>query len=245
MSIATAPPATAIPTKIRPSSPHGEVPAASSSLRPSQAPSAMGTAMVSPTWPRIAALERAPPGVRGEAKTAAVYRTQLAFAAALLHRLAAVARPKDLRPAGEVVPKLGAKPGLPVLRIGEVALYDRPLEHLAGHLDRAELELPLRFFAARYGLVLCFALEPVEAALLGGELVRVSHPDGAIWLAVWKEAFAKAGAPRWDEAQAAVLARGWVDNKILSLGEEVYATRFVRRRRHADGAGTAGGSAAS
>jgi hypothetical protein len=93
--------------------------------------------------------------------------------------------------------------------------------------------------------VLCFALEPVDARLLGRELVRVSHPDGAVWLVVWKKPFAKAGAPNWDEAQAAVLATGWVDNKDLSLGDEVYATRFVRRRQPADGAGTAGGSAAS
>ena len=143
------------------------------------------------------------------------------------------------------MPKLGAKPGLPVLRVGEVALYDRPLEHLAGHLDRAELDLPLRFFASRYGLVLCFALEPVDATALGKELVRVSHPDGAIWLVVWKKPFARADAPAWEEAQAALLATGWVDNKILSLGDEVYATRFVPRRRPADRAGTAGGSAAS
>ena len=62
ISAQTPRPAMAIPTKISPSSPIGLVPAASSTFRPSQAPTAIGTAMVIPTWPRIAAFERAPPG---------------------------------------------------------------------------------------------------------------------------------------------------------------------------------------
>src|SRR5213593_4985771 len=63
-----------IPMKIRTSSPIGEVPAARSICRPSQAPMAIGTAIMNPTWPRIAAFERAPPGGRGAAKAKAVYR---------------------------------------------------------------------------------------------------------------------------------------------------------------------------
>lgn len=144
--------------------------------------------------------------------------------------LASVPRPKGLRSAEEVVPKLGIKPGRPALRVGEVALYDRPIEHLAGHLDRSELELPLRYFAGRYGLVLCFALEPGPAGPLLQDLVRVSHEEGAVWVAVWKRAFERAGTPSWEEARSAGLATGWVDNKVLSLGDEIYATRFVRRR---------------
>src|SRR5216117_1040499 len=74
-----------------------------------------------------------------------------------------VPRPKGLRAADEVIPKLGVPEGRSALRIGDVATYDRPLEHLAGQLDRAELDLPLRYRAARFGLVLCFALEPIGA----------------------------------------------------------------------------------
>jgi len=128
------------------------------------------------------------------------------------------------------VPRLGVKPGSPALRVGDVATYDRPLEHLAGHLDRCDLELPLRYFAGRYGLVLCFALEPCAAPALLRELVRVTHADGGVWVAVWKRAFERAGVPSWEETQSAGLATGWVDNKVLSLGEQVYATRFARRR---------------
>ncbi len=140
-------------------------------------------------------------------------------------------RPKGLRAVEEVVPRLGITPGRPALRVGDVATYDRPIEHLAGHLDRSDLELPLRYFAGRYGLVLCFALEACDAGALMADLVRVSHADGAVWVAVWKRAFERAGVPSWEEMQSGGLATGWVDNKDLSLGDEVYATRFVRRQR--------------
>ena len=49
-------------------------------------------------------------------------------------------------------------------------------------------------------------------------------------MVVWKKANLPPGAPSWEEAQEAVLRTGWVDNKVLSLGAEVYATRYVRRR---------------
>lgn len=52
-----------------------------------------------------------------------------------LLRLARVPVPRGLRASEEVVPKLGVKAGFPALRIGAVAKYDRPLEHLCGDLD--------------------------------------------------------------------------------------------------------------
>jgi len=145
-----------------------------------------------------------------------------------------VAQPRGLRAALEVVPKLGAKAGFPALRIGAVAKYDRPIEHLCGQLDVAPLKLPLRARDARYGLVLCFSLDDVDPPRLARELVRVTHPDGAIWVVVWKKAYLPPGALSWDEAQRVMLTTPWVDNKILSLGDEVYATRYVRRRRPAN-----------
>jgi len=141
----------------------------------------------------------------------------------------AVPRPNGLRAADEVIPKLGIAADLPAVRIGDVATYDRPIEHLAGQLDRAELELPLRYRAARFGLCLCFALEPVGANALATELVRITSTDGAIWIVVWKKPFLKPGLLSWDDVQAAMLPTGWVDNKILSFGDEVYATRYVKR----------------
>lgn len=141
-----------------------------------------------------------------------------------------MARPKALRPAEEVVPKLGLKAGVPALRVGDVAAYDKIIEHLAGHLDRTELDLPLRFFAARYGLVLCFALESVDLATLARELARVTNPEGRVWVVVWKKGFLKGGAPSWEQVQEAILPSGWVDNKILSFGDEAYGTQYVLRK---------------
>ena len=134
------------------------------------------------------------------------------------------------------MPKLGAKSGLPALRIGDVSKYDRPIEHLAGQLDVAPLAVPLRSRDARYGLVLCFALGGVDGATLARELVRVTHPDGVIWFVVWKKDHLPPDAMSWDDAQRVMLATTWVDNKILSLGDQIYATRYVRRRRPARGA---------
>ena len=136
-----------------------------------------------------------------------------------------------MRTAVEVVPKLGVKSGAPALRVGTVATYDRPIEHLAGQLDVVDLVVPLKARSARFGLVLCFALEGVPLDRLADDLVRVAHPDGAIWVVVWKKDFIPDDAPSWEDAQEAMLETGWVDNKVLSLGTEVYATRYVRRRR--------------
>ena len=144
-------------------------------------------------------------------------------------------KPAGLRSAQEVVPRLGAKPGFPALRIGDVAAYDRPIEHLAGQLDVLPLRVPIRKADDRYGLVLCFALDECDLVRLADELVRVTHPDGVLWVVVWKKAHLPPGAASWDDAQEAVLTTGWVDNKILSLGEQIYATRYVRRRRPAVG----------
>ena len=138
--------------------------------------------------------------------------------------------PKGLRAAIEVVPRLGPKPGIPALRVAGPSAYDRPIEHVAGQLDTVELGLPLKAKTARYGLVLCFALDEIDLARLAAELIRVARPDGAVWVVVWKKDKLPPGAPSWDQAQEALLETGWVDNKILSLGEDVYAARYVRRR---------------
>jgi hypothetical protein len=141
-----------------------------------------------------------------------------------------VPRPQGLRSAEEIVPRLGAKAGIPALRIGDIAAYDRIIEHLAGQCDRLDLDLPLRSPASRYGLVLCFALEPVALDRLAAELTRVANALGRIWVVVWKKDFVKGGAPSWDALQEAMLPTGWVDNKILSFGDECYGTQYVLRK---------------
>jgi hypothetical protein len=63
------------------------------------------------------------------------------------------------------------------------------------------------------------------------------EPDGALWVVMPRQAAARRHGITftWNEMQAAALATDLVDNKIASLDQEEYATRFVirRERRHA------------
>ena len=57
-------------------------------------------------------------------------------------------------------------------------------------------------------------------------------PAGAIWAVIPKKPFARARGIEfsWAELQAAGLRTDLVDNKIVSLGDQEYATRFVIRK---------------
>src|SRR2546422_8183777 len=95
----------------------------------------------------------------------------------------------------EVVPKLGAKPGMPALRIGGGATYDPPIEHLAGQLDVIDLKLPLRATDGRDGLVLCFALGGGELERLRGEPLPGRPPGGPARGVGWEKGILPPGAP--------------------------------------------------
>ncbi len=79
-------------------------------------------------------------------------------------------------------------------------------------------------------LIVAWVLEPVDAGGLMRALVRSSHPDGAIWVVTYKKEHEHAGVPSWEEILRAALGAGWVDNKILPIGNLVQATRFLERR---------------
>src|SRR3954468_7780423 len=102
MSVHTPTPAIAMPMNTRASSPQGDVPAASSSFAPSQAPIAIGTATVTPTWPRIAAFERAPPGERGAAKARASLPEVGAHCRAKVLKRRVCTQPEGLGPCAHV-----------------------------------------------------------------------------------------------------------------------------------------------
>ncbi len=136
----------------------------------------------------------------------------------------------ELRPAEEIVPRLGAKPGLPIARVGSITVFDRPLQEASGNLATASLRLPLRLAERKHMVILAWVLEPVDPGALMRALVRSSHPDGAIWVVTYKKEFERPGAPSWEELLKAGLGAGWVDNKILPIGTTLQATRFVERR---------------
>jgi hypothetical protein len=136
----------------------------------------------------------------------------------------------ELRPAEEIVPRFGAKPGLPVARVGSVTAYDRTLQEICGNLAVAPLRLPLRLAERRHMLIVAYVLEPVEPGALMRALIRSSHPDGTVWIVTNKQGQEKPGVPTADEILKAALGAGWVDNKVLPIGDRLVATRFAERR---------------
>jgi hypothetical protein len=63
-------------------------------------------------------------------------------------------------------------------------------------------------------------------------LQRQIVPDGAIWVVTPKKAVAQRRGVMltWEETQAAALTTDLVDNKIASVTDEEYGTRFVIRK---------------
>ena len=59
-------------------------------------------------------------------------------------------------------------------------------------------------------------------------------PDGAIWAVMPKKKYTRQRGIgyTWEELQAAGLQTDLVDNKIASITEEDYGTRFVIRKEH-------------
>lgn len=60
------------------------------------------------------------------------------------------------------------------------------------------------------------------------------EPDGAVWAVIPKKKFARARGIdfSWEALQAAGLQTDLVDNKVVSVSEETYATRFVIRKEN-------------
>ena len=57
-------------------------------------------------------------------------------------------------------------------------------------------------------------------------------PAGAVWAIIPKKKFARARGKslNWEQLQAAALRTDLVDNKIASVSEQEYGTRFVIRK---------------
>lgn len=136
----------------------------------------------------------------------------------------------ELRPIEEIIPRLGAKPGVTAARVGPVTVFDKPLQEACDNLATTSLRLPLRLAERRQMLIVAWVLEPVEPGPLFRALVRSAHPDGGIWMITYKKEFERPGVPTWDELLKAGLGAGWVDNKVLPIGERLQATRFAERR---------------
>jgi hypothetical protein len=125
--------------------------------------------------------------------------------------------------------KLGLVPGMTML------LLDAPgaaLELIkAAAPEGVTLETSHRS-GSRYDLVFFWPRSLEGLAARFAALEWDIEPDGALWVVMPQQAAArKRGLTfTWNEMQAAALSTDLVDNKIASLDQEGYATRFVIRR---------------
>jgi hypothetical protein len=84
----------------------------------------------------------------------------------------------------------------------------------------------------RYDLILFWPQSAEGLAATFGALQWRIVPDGAIWTLLLKKPIARQRGITltWEEIQAAALQTDLVDNKIASISDEAYGTRFVIRR---------------
>jgi len=127
----------------------------------------------------------------------------------------------------ELGKKLGFKPG------DQACLLDAPPEGTALlRRECVEVEFDQRLGPVRYSVILFW---PREVAGLTGRLAKLQRsiaPDGAIWVVIPKAEFARRRGVDlpWEAMQAAALQTDLVDNKVASITEEEYGTRFVIRK---------------
>jgi len=124
--------------------------------------------------------------------------------------------------------KLGIKPGQ------AVCLLNATPE--AASTLRQECPGEVQFHEAlgrrRYDAIMFWPTHLAGLSERFAELQRRIVPDGAIWAVIPKKRFAQARGLgfSWADMQKAALQTDLVDNKIASLSENEYATRFVIRK---------------
>ena len=124
--------------------------------------------------------------------------------------------------------KLGIKPG------HIVCLLDAPADS-ADILRQAcppDARLHDAPYAGRCDILLFWPARMAGLAERFAELQRRIVPAGAIWAVIPKKPFARVRGVElsWEALQAAGLQTDLVDNKIASLSDQEYATRFVIRK---------------
>jgi len=126
-----------------------------------------------------------------------------------------------------LVKKLGIKPGM------AVCLLDAPPEAEAAVRGSAAWAV---FSSAlgegRYDTILFWPRQLEGLAERFAELQHRIVPDGSIWAVIPKKKFAARRGVHftWEEMQVAGLQTDLVDNKVASITEQDYGTRFVIRK---------------
>jgi hypothetical protein len=124
--------------------------------------------------------------------------------------------------------KLGLKEGL------QVCLLEAPPEAEAAMRSAAPpgVQFSSRLEEGCYDMILFWPQKLEGLAELFSALQGQIVPTGAVWAVMPKKKFAPARGVTftWEELQAAGLQTDLVDNKIASITEQDYGTRFVIRK---------------
>lgn len=129
--------------------------------------------------------------------------------------------------APDLAKKLGIKPGM------AVCLLDAPPEAEAAVRESAAWAIfSTSLSERRYDVILFWPRQLEGLAERFAELQRCILPDGSIWAVIPKQKFAarRGVGFTWEAMQAAGLQTDLVDNKVASVTEQDYGTRFVIRK---------------
>jgi hypothetical protein len=127
----------------------------------------------------------------------------------------------------DLAKKLGIKPGM------SVCLLDAPLEAEAAVRESAAWAVfSTTLGEGRYDAILFWPSQLDGLAERFAELQHCIAPDGSIWAVIPKRKYAAQRGVlfTWDQMQAAGLQTDLVDNKVATITEQDYGTRFVIRK---------------
>jgi len=128
----------------------------------------------------------------------------------------------------DLAKKLGIKSGM------AVCLLDAPPEAEAAVRESAAWAVfSTALGEGRYDVILFWPRQLEGLVERFAELQSRIVPDGSIWALIPKKKFAaRRGVDfTWEEMQAAGLQTDLVDNKVASVTEQDYGTRFVIRKK--------------
>jgi Protein of unknown function (DUF3052) len=127
--------------------------------------------------------------------------------------------------------KLGLKPGQSICLLGATPEAAQAIRAECDKRLGGDVTLAETLDGGQFDMIFLWPRTLEGLAERFAALQRQIVPDGAIWVVIPKKAVARARGLTltWEEMQAAALTTDLVDNKIASLTDEEYGTRFVIR----------------
>ena len=128
--------------------------------------------------------------------------------------------------AAELARKLGLRPGQRIRLIGAPP---------SAAARKREAGAGVRFVRSPNAAVDQVFWWPLVVGDLGSRMARLQRrlaPDGSLWIVMPKQAFAhvRGIAYTWESMQAEGLKGDFVDNKVATIDDQDYGTRFVLRK---------------